>query len=93
MPTEISNKEFGKAKTILAEADFMINQYSQLVPFERQGFNKNDMLKKLIRAGELFRDRCLKNDELIIKKSGSYEAGIQLKTQTSRSYEALTICF
>jgi hypothetical protein len=50
------------------------------------------MLKKLNRAGELFSERTKKNEDLSLKKHGSYEAGIQLKTQSSKNYEALTIC-
>jgi len=50
------------------------------------------MLNKLQRAGQLFSERCQSQDNLVIKSSSSYEAGIQLKVQSSRNYEALTIC-
>ena len=50
------------------------------------------MLKNLERAGLLFSDRCQKSDDLIIRRSSSYEAGIQLKVESSRNYQALTIC-
>jgi len=78
----------------LAEGDFFINQYSNFTPEEikKSGFDKIEMLKKLQRAGQLFSERCQSQDNLVIKRSSSYEAGIQLKVQSSRNYEALTIC-
>ena len=72
----VDNRDFGRAKTILAEAEFFISWYDSFSDHEKRkiNFDREAQMNRLIAAGQLFNKRRSSNQNSLTNYNANYEA-------------------
>ena len=72
----VDNRDFGRAKTILAEAEFFISWYDSFSDHEKRKihFDREAQMNRLIAAEQLFNKRRSSDQNSLTNYNANYEA-------------------